>query len=386
MGNGTCIRRFQSCAADAREAAREFSAGVAQPDMALVIFFCSSEYDLDALADEMGGLLAGVQVIGCTTAGEIGPGGCHDHSVSGASFSAPSFAAASGLVDHLQQFETAKAQSLVQDLLQGLESTEPGANANNSFAFLLIDGLSIREEQVTSALQNALGEIPLVGGSAGDGLEFGRTYVYFEGAFHADSAVLALVTTPLPFSVFKTQHFVPTDQRLVVTSADAGARIVKEIDGFPAAEEYAKLAGQDVRGLDSMSFAVSPVVVMIDGTNYVRSIQKANPDGTLTFYCAIEEGVVLRVGRGVDLVENLEQALASVRDEIGPPAIVLGCDCILRKLEIAHRGLIERVEATFCENNVVGLNTYGEQYQGVHVNQTFTGVAIGCAPQEVTGG
>jgi hypothetical protein len=136
--------------------------------MALVVFFCSSEYDLGVLAEEMGGLFAEVQVIGCTTAGEIGPLGCRDHSISGASFSAHSFAAASGLVDHLQQFETAGGQSLVQDLLLRLQTTAPASDASNSFAWLLIDGLSVREERVTGALQGALGEIPLVGGSAGD--------------------------------------------------------------------------------------------------------------------------------------------------------------------------------------------------------------------------
>ena len=28
----------------------------------------------------------------------------------------------------------------------------------------------------------------------------------------------------------------------------------------------------------------------------------------------------------------------------------------------------------------VGFSTYGEQYGGVHVNQTLTGIAFGCAP------
>ena len=31
----------------------------------------------------------------------------------------------------------------------------------------------------------------------------------------------------------------------------------------------------------------------------------------------------------------------------------------------------------FAENNVVGFSTYGEQFEAMHVNQTFTGVAIG---------
>lgn len=54
------IRIAQSCAADARQAVGEFHAAVVQPDMELVVFFCSSEYDLDALAAEMRCLFAGI--------------------------------------------------------------------------------------------------------------------------------------------------------------------------------------------------------------------------------------------------------------------------------------------------------------------------------------
>lgn len=371
------ILRAQSCAIEARQAVREFHAAVAQPDIALVIFFCSNEYDLKVLADEMRQLFDGVQVVGCTTAGEMGPAGYLDHSITGASFPARDFIAVSGRIDRLQQFKIVTGMAFTQELLLRLEGLAPQADADNSFALVLIDGLSIREEPVTRALQGALGKLPLFGGSAGDGLNFRQTQVYFEGGFHADSAVLVLITTPLPFRIFKTQHFVPTEQRLVVTAADAGRRIVSEIDGWPATEAYARLVGSDVKNLDPQRFATSPVVVLIDGANYVRSIQKANPDGSLTFFCAIEEGMVLRVGHGVALVENLEHAFADIHAAIGTPQLVLGCDCVLRKLEIAHTGLVERVEAIFRDNNVIGFNSYGEQFRGVHVNQTLTGIAIG---------
>lgn len=370
------VRRAHSCATDAREAAREFHAAVAQPDMALVVFFCSAQYDLDALASEMKQLFAGVQVIGCTTADEIGPAGYRDCSVSGTSFPADSFTAASGRIDRLQQFEFSRAQSLAQDLMQRQESVEPGADASNSFALLLIDGLSVREEPVTRALQNAFGQVPMVGGSAGDGLSFNVTHVYSDGGFHTDSAVLALVTTPLPFKTFKTQHFVATDQRVVVTAADVEHRIVREIDGRPAAEAYAQLGGVSAESLDPMRFAGQPMVVLIDGSSYVRSIQKANPDGSLTMFCAIEEGLVLRRARGEDLVENLEQTFDQIRAAIGSPQLVIACDCILRKLETVQRGLVSRVERVLLENNVIGFSSYGEQYGGVHVNQTLTGIAI----------
>jgi hypothetical protein len=89
----------------------------------------------------------------------------------------------------------------------------------------------------------------------------------------------------------------------------------------------------------------------------VRSIQKANADGSLTFFCAIENGLVLRVAKGVDLLQNLEQAFAGIRAEIGPPQLVLGYDCILRKLEIAQSSAKDRIGELLQQNNTVGFHT-----------------------------
>jgi len=371
----------QSSAAEARQAVQEFHAALAQPDAELVIFFCSSEYDLEVLAAEMNRLFAGVQVVGCTTAGEIGPAGYRSHSLSGASFAVGSCLAVSEVLDHLSQFDITRGHNFAQALLQRLESKAPQAGPENSFAFMLIDGLSIREEPVAHALQYALGKIPLIGGSAGDDLKFAKTSIFCNGRFHFDSVALILITTSLPFKIFKTQHFVSTDERLVVTEADTARRIVTEINGLPAAVEYARLVGVDVHDLNLMRFAASPVVVMIDGTDYVRSIQKANPDGSLTFFCAIEEGVVLRVAHGVDLVHNLEQTFDNIRAAIGPPQLVFGCDCILRNLEVSQNGLKDIVGEIFRRNNTIGFSSYGEQFHGVHINQTLTGIAIGSAPE-----
>ena len=163
----------------------------------------------------------------------------------------------------------------------------------------------------------------------------------------------------------------------MVTDARPADRVVVEINGVPAAQEYARILGVDRGDLDPVHFAASPVVVLIDGANYVRSIQKAEPDGSLKFYCAIERGVVLRVARSGDLVANLESAFARVRAQIGPPQLVLTFDCILRKLEIRETGLDDAVSTILRRNNAVGFNTYGEQFCGVHVNQTLTAVALG---------
>jgi hypothetical protein len=358
-------------------------AAVAQPNMDLVIFFCSSEYDLAVLTDEMNRLFSGIQVVGCTTAGEIGPSGCRTRSVSGASFSVGSFVTVSGLLENLHQFNTAEGNEFAQTLLQRLERRDLLDRPDNRFALFLIDGMSMREEPVAHALQAALGKTVICGGSAGDNQKFSKTNVYCDGKFHSDSAVLILIQTPLPFRAFMTHHFVSTDERFVVTEADVERRIVKEINGLPAANEYARLLGVDTRDLGTKHFSASPLVVRIGGTDYVRSIQKANSDGSLTLFCAIDRGVVLRVAHGVDLVSNLEKVFDTITNDIGPPQLVIGCECILRNMEVLQKGLGDRVEKVFLQNNTIGFNSYGEQIHGIHVNQTFTGIAIGRAVESI---
>ena len=380
VGAEQTIRIAQSCARDPREAVAELHAGVVQPDAALVVFFCSSQYDREALAAEMGRRFAGGQVVGCTTAGEIGPAGCRDHSITGVSFSSAACTAVTGRLDDLRRFQIPDGVAFARDLRRRLGELAPESDGGNSFGLLLVDGLSGHEELLAHALQEGLGEISLVGGSAGDGMSFDSTFIYSDGRFSSNTAVLILATTPLPFTEFKTQHFVPTDERLVVTEADPAQRVVREINGLPAAEEYARILGIDAGELDPVHFAASPVVVLIDGANYVRAIQKVNPDGSLKFYCAIDRGVVLRVAKGVDLVTNLETALSQVRARIGPPQLVLTFDCILRKLEINQEGLDEAVSDILRGNHAVGFNTYGEQFCGVHVNQTLTAIALGFDP------
>lgn len=377
MPSNPFIRTAHSCATDPVQAARELHAALDQPDMELVLFFCSSAYDLDLLAGELNRLFAGIRVVGCTTAGEIGPAGYGEHSLSGVSFSAAAGRAVSGLLPQLQQFKTEQGQALTRVLRQKLESMEPPGAPTGSFAFLMIDGLSIREEQVVHVLQSELRGIPLFGGSAGDGQRFTRTWVFHDGAFHTDSAVLLLFSTALPFRIFKTQHFASDNERLVVTEADATHRVVKEINGLPAATEYARILGIAPEQLDKAHFAATPVVVLIDGTDYVRSIQRANPDGSLNFYCAIEEGVILRVAHAGDILASLTKVFAGIREEIGAPLLTLGCDCTLRKQEIMQKHLEDEISAELIRNNTVGFNTYGEQYAGIHINQTFTGIAIG---------
>jgi hypothetical protein len=366
-----------STARDPARAAQELYEAIHLPSAALTFFFCSPEYEPDALTRELQHRFEGARLIGCTTAGEITPLGYQAGAITGASLPAGEYTVATAFIEDLDAFAVSDAPRLCARMLGQLGQDLGAITAQNTFGFLLIDGLSRREEIVISALYNSLGHIPVFGGSAADGLSFTSTRVFAEGAFHEGAAVFALVHTVHPFTVFKTQHFVASKRKMVVTGADVTRRVVTEINGEAAAVEYAQLVGVPLNELDPAVFATHPVVVRIGGADYVRSIQKVNPDGSLTFYCAIDEGLVLALAEGLDLQENLEALFRRLRSEVGELELVIGCDCILRRLEMERAGGTAAAGRLLAENRVVGFSTYGEQYRAMHINQTFTGVAIG---------
>lgn len=372
------IRRAATTAADPRTAARELHAGLAADALALAIVYCSPRYDLAALGAALAEVFgADAPVIGCTTAGEITPAGYLEGAVTGVSLAGAGVVAHTERIDGLREFELGRGERTAAAALAAMRARGVDPTGTSCFGLLLCDGLSMQEEALVSALYAQLGGVQLIGGSAGDGLRFEATYLYHQGAFHTDCALFTLVATPAPFKVFKTEHFVPSPRKMVVTGAEPARRIVTEINGEPAAREYARMVGLAVDKLTPMIFAAHPVVVSVAGHSYVRSIQKVNDDDSLSFFCAIDEGIVLTVAQGVDIVRNLADAFAGVHRELGPPALVLGCDCILRSLEIGQRGCRDEIAALMQANNVIGFATYGEQYNAMHVNQTFTGVAIG---------
>lgn len=372
-GNSS-IRRGESHAADPHQAVTELVTQIDQVDLAGVVVFCSDAYDPDSLATALAPAFD-APVIGCTTAGEIGTrystGG-----LVGVSFGRRDFRFHPVFLPDLQGFTPVAAADTVASLRTRLELAEQ-LDPGRMFVISLLDGLSVREEQVTAFLHAAFDGVQLVGGSAGDNLQFAETRVYADGRFHTGSGVMALIETTLPFRTFQVQHFEPSDHDLVITEADPTIRRVNEADGGPAAEEYAALLGLDADNLTPQAFSRYPLMLQIGDEWYVRSIQKANADGSLDFYCAIEEGLPLTVARGVGLVESLERKIDELQADLGIIQCTLGCDCILRRLEIQSTGQTEAVERVLQQINFVGFSTFGEQYGAIHVNQTLTGVALG---------
>ncbi len=351
----------------------ELAQKIALPNMAGVILFCSSQYNLQHIAAAITQNFS-CPITACTTAGEIAEDYLQ-HSIVAVSFSADYFRIYPQLISQISEQPMRDIESVVNNI----QSLAPFTNqqAVNRVGFLLIDGLSMSEETVAASLSNALPHIPLVGGSAGDNLEFSNTSVFINGNFINDAAVYTLIETTLDIETFKVQHFIPSKQDLVVTEADPQRRIVYEIDGEPAAEAYAALLEMTAEKLDPEVFSFHPVMLQIGDEWYVRSIQKAQDDGSLVFYCAIENGLPLTIAEGVHMVKNLQGLVDQALHKFSDISLTLGCDCILRRLEIHKMGYENVIIQSLKPLTFVGFNTYGEQYNAIHVNQTLTGIIFG---------
>ncbi len=372
------VRVASTSLLDPELAAQQLFRQLDLPTLSGCVIFASSRYDLPALAEALALRSEGITMIGCTSSGEITPDGFAEGTITAIGFPESAFSLRATRFSDLDHFDPADAQRRVRGLVaDAVERSNDWAQPIHRVALFLVDGLSHREEMLTITVQDALGDIPLIGGSSGDGLAFRETFVFHDGAFHRDSAIVAILSTPRKLSVFRSQYYAPGSIKMVVTGADPANRIVTEINAEPAAEEYGRLVGASVAALGPSIFASRPPMVRAGGEYYVRSIQSANADGSLTFYCAIDEGIVLTLGEARDVVSGLETLFDGLEQAVNGIDRVLGFDCVLNSVEIEQRQLSRVVSGLFAQRRVVGFNTYGEQFHGLHVNQTFSGLAIG---------
>ncbi|MFD1983027.1 FIST N-terminal domain-containing protein [Mesorhizobium newzealandense] len=342
-----------------------------------LLFFSQSLVEADALSRALMTHAPALHHAGCSTAGEITPQGLEDGHVLAMLLPSAAFTAVSVMVDNLSSSGMDRITSEVEALRRSLRGPLGYDRTKGTFALCFIDGLSYAEEAVSSAIHWGLDDIPLLGGSAGDDLKFETTRLIWNGKVTSDSAIIVLVATEIPFHVFKTDNFVPTDEKLVVTASDPDHRIVREFNATNAAEEYAASVGIVPQTLTPLSFASHPVVVKVGGEYYCRSIQKMHPDGSLSFFCAIDDGVVLSIAQPKDMVESTRAALRDVEERLGGIDMILGFDCVLRRLDARNRQVFRDISELYRVNNVIGFGTYGEQYRSMHLNQTFTGIAFG---------
>lgn len=362
----------RSDAPDALCAVQEAAASLTVADTCFVLAFVPDALNIETVVAALNAVMQGTPVFGCTTAGQITGDGYESDALLLLGFPRTNFRCASILFKDIRPLSATQVASEAQRFVEKFQHTARW----NRLALLLADGLSKQEDLLVSTLESVLSDLPIFGGSAGDGLRFEQTFVLHEGRAHSNAAVLLLIETNLEFQGVGFDHFLPVGTPIIITDANPNERLVYEINGSPAALEYARLVGCRVDDLSPEVFAENPMLLQHHADHYVRAINDATEGHALSFLAAIDDGLILTLGRGREILETLTTGL-SLHDKKGhAPDFILGFDCVLRRLEIEQKQLLHEVSRVLQARRVFGFNTYGEQQSGVHMNQTFVGVAF----------
>ncbi len=373
------VHQGSSTIHDAEAAVQEAAARFGTGPFEVLFAFCSTAQDPHRVASALEARFPGTPVVGCTTAGEH-LNGVHSNGtlvLTALVDSGLQWATAS--VDDLGAFDADAAQRVATQLLGEVGTSVDDADGAECFCIAFVDGLRDAEESFTSTLADALGCMPLLGGSAGDDLAFVETRVFLGGVARTNAAVLLVGRGQQAFRVLKHQHFVRTATRLVVTRVDECGRRVLEMNGQPALAAYARALGTTPELLPSNALSLNPCTFSCDGQMYIRSVKVAHDDGSLTFACRVEEGMVLELGQHQDMAEALEADFAKMTAGHGRFQFLLGFNCAFRALESKQRGNAAALGALWRSAAVhsVGFDTYGEQLDGLHINQTLVAIALG---------
>jgi hypothetical protein len=352
-------------------------------EIQFLLLYYSTQQSAESVAAALNTHFPNTPSAGCSTAGEFLNSQRLEGSLVMIGVCSPDIRWQVGVIDALQQFDPLQTRGLLEQLAGGFGKKLDQLQPQHHFALVLQDGLSMMEEMVTAALASELGEVSLLGGSAGDDLQFRQTTQIANGVPYSNAAVVVLVESDLPFAIIKDQHYEPSEEMVVVTDAEINERRVRTLDARPAAEVYAEMVGVPYSELGEFDFGRSPLIYSEQGDHYVRSIQQIEEDGSLIFYCAIEEGMLLELGRRTHPLESLQSSLKSLEHTLGQVDLLLLFSCILCKTEtniLSERqewGKILHQSAA----NVIGFDTYGEQLNGLHINQTLVAVGFCGTPR-----
>ena len=256
-------------------------------------------------------------------------------------------------------------------------------NPKKFFGILLCDFSSEKEENILENLYSRSNFLFIGGGSTGKhslikGVLPGFIHTR-DGVFN-DAAVIAIVKTEIPFKIDMTTSVIPTKTKVKITKAKY--RKVYEINGKPAAKEYARILGvpKILLGTKQLGnywlFTDHPFGFMIEDRAFIRDVAWRNGD-TLMMGCNAKNGEVLYLMERKDIVEPTRKMIERIKNELKEISGILAFQCAYRFFETYRSHREKELFEVLNIAPIAGLNSYGEYYGWASMAQTLTVLAFG---------
>lgn len=353
------------------------------PTANLVLVFGSIKRFSDAkLAAQLKERYPTAQIVGCTTSGEIHPSGVYDDSLQ---------------ITAIVWEKT--TQKVVQTKMNSMQSSFDAAAGlarqlkSDSLKTLIVfsDGLHVNGSELLEGFRSVLGDIPIVGGMAGDSGAFIKTLQLFNDTISENMVIaVGLYGNHLITASGALGGWKPYGPPRKITKSDKN--VVYEMDGKPALSLYKLYIGEAFsKGLPATGLKF-PLAIIEDGKRDVEKIRTllafdAN-DNSLTFAGNVEEGVTVRLcqtnhDRLVDGAAGAANLVTGSLNSINAiqPGLAICVSCVGRKGVMAEQ-VADEITAVQnilgSQTMITGFYSYGEfapkpnTQDSVLHNQTMT--------------
>jgi len=366
-----------------KEAAEEALAGMPgeKPDFCFV--FCSFKYDPSSLLEAIKEKVGPIPMIGCTTSGEITGKGIKSGSVVLLLLKSPLLrfvtAMGEGVGENPRKAGREAAlrslsligadgklapQFLIRDEISEFSLITP------HHMIVLLDGVKADGANVVNGFVDVLGyNFPIIGGAAGDDLNFEKTYQFCNWKVYTNSVVSVLVSSGL-MSGFGVAHgLIPISRGFIVTKSEGN--IVYTLDEKPAIEVYKDyIKGEEAQPLTKGKLYMLPPlgIPTIEGEYLLRQPFFLGKDGAIVFAGEVAQDAAVRIMKGEkgDFIDAAKKALKNALLCAGKPdkvAAALIFECKGRHLVLGDEAQTELalIKEMLGENTpIIGLHTYGE--------------------------
>jgi len=301
------------------------------------------------------------QIIGCSTSGEITASGVFDDSLQ----------ITAVLWEKTVQRVTHTKMTGMQNSFETAAGLAKQLKADSLKAVLVYsDGLNVNGSELLEGFKSVLGEVPIMGGMAGDGFNFSRTVQIFNDTV-GDGLVIAvgLYGSHLIAATGVGRGWKPYGPPRKVTKSEKN--IVLELDGKPALPLYNLYIGahsaKDLPG-SGLKF---PFAIIEEGKRdieKIRTLLAIDPKtNSLTFAGNVDEGETVRFCQSTHdrLVEGAGDAAHLVKDNtnVNQTGLAVCVSCVGRKGVMADLvadevKLVQQILGN--QTAITGFYSYGE--------------------------
>ncbi len=335
----------------------------------LVIAFTTDRYDQEAAVAGIRSEIGAATLVGCCAGGVITAEELSAEALTVMAVRSEGLKLHLAIDEGIQEDAQRVGESVADALGEYLDTVD--LSQRHVAAMVMADGLTGALTEVVQSLSDEMGPLcPLVGGGAGDNLQFLKTVQFIDGDVRSDALFAALLDAESPIGIGVGHGWKPVGNPLVVTRAEGN--IVYEIDGRPAFDVYKEVWAEEAPDLSAETFGAfamgHPLGMPLGTGEYlIRDPLQVQEDGAIVFVATVPENAVVHMMHGDfdDLFAAARDAAQQALDALEgqPPAALIVFNCISRLLIMGDDAMTELDhirDVVGADVPLIGMFSFGE--------------------------